>query len=153
MIVRNRCDIAMRQNSHRSLLAFIREHRKDVLGRMIAKQLPGCFFMKRDPMLVDQCNKVRRCVAAKRRNAEVRVGRDEMGWLTVYVREITAAATRHKYFLADLVRTLEHDSTTATISCDNRTHETGGSTAQNDDVVIRHGSNITAEIVKGDRTG
>jgi len=58
------------------------------------------------------------------------------------VSEVTAAATRHEYFFANLVRSLEYQDATATISCRDSAHKSGGAAPQNNDIEIFHGGNI-----------
>lgn len=62
------------------------------------------------------------------------------------VSEVTAAATRHQYFSTDRVRTFQYDNAAATVACGNGTHKSGGAAAQNNDIVIIHGGNITGAI-------
>jgi hypothetical protein len=64
------------------------------------------------------------------------------------VGEIAPATARHKDFLADLIRAFEYDNTTATSACRDRTHKTRGSTAQDNYVIIVHGSNISGAAAK-----
>ena len=61
------------------------------------------------------------------------------------VGEITSAATRHKNFLADLVRALKHYDAAPTIARRNGAHEARGATTQDNYVVIIHGGNIAGD--------
>lgn len=61
------------------------------------------------------------------------------------VGEVTSATTRHEDFLADLVRTFEHDNAAATSPRHNGAHQSRGTATQDNYVVIIHGGNIAGE--------
>ena len=97
-------------------------------------------------MIFDQRNEVPLRVSPQGGNTKIRIGGNKARRFAMQVGEVTTATTRHEYLLADLVRAFEHDDAAATIPSRDGTHESGGATANNDDVEIVHGRNIAGGI-------
>jgi hypothetical protein len=62
----------------------------------------------------------------------------------VQIRKIAAPAARHQDFLADAIRSLEHDDAPAAPPGCDRAQKTGGAAADNDDIGMGHAGRITA---------
>ena len=58
------------------------------------------------------------------------------------VGEITTPAPRHQNFLTDLVRAFQYDDTPTALTGDNRAHQAGRATAQDNDIEVAHLANI-----------
>jgi len=58
--------------------------------------------------------------------------------LAVKIRKIAAAAARHQNLFADFVRAFKNDYLTAAVTSRFGTEQPGRTTANDDDVVIRH---------------
>ena len=96
-------------------------------------------------MLFYQRYEIPLCISTESGDAEVLIGGDKTGWLTMQVSEVTSATTRHKDFLAYLIRAFEHDNTATTSSCRECAHQTRGAATQDNYIVISHGGNIAGE--------
>lgn len=68
---------------------------------------------------------------------------DESGRLGIRVREIASTAAGHEYLLACPVRAFQYDYAPAALPGCDRTHEAGGSAADNDNVDMFHPERIT----------
>ena len=96
-------------------------------------------------MLFYQRYEIPLCISTESGDAEVLIGGDKTGWLTMQVSEVTSATTRHKDFLAYLIRAFEHDNTATTSPRRNRAHQSRGTATQDDYVEIFHGGNIAGQ--------
>src|SRR3546814_3182224 len=83
--------------------AFRQQQVDDLAGRAVAEQLPQGLLVPGDAVAVDQGDEVLRRVAAQRRHAEVRVGRQEIGRRGVQVGEV-ARSEEHTSELQSLMR-------------------------------------------------
>lgn len=97
-------------------------------------------------VLFDHRDEVPLRVSTQRRNTESRVSGDEPGRLTVRIGEVAAPTARHQDLLADPVGTFEDNDTMSAIAGGNRTHEPGGTTADNDYVDTRHRERIAGPL-------
>ena len=93
-------------------------------------------------IFLDQRDKIQLCVTAQCGNTEIRVRRDKMRRLAMQVCEVASAAAGHQYFLANFVRSFEHNDATPTVTRRYGAHEAGGATTQDNYIVFIHGGNI-----------
>lgn len=93
-------------------------------------------FVICNPVLLDECDEIPLRVAFERGFAEMRVGRKIVTGIDREVREVTAAAARHQYFLADLAGMLDQHDVQATLPGDCRTEKPRGSSADDDDIMM-----------------
>lgn len=139
--------VAVSFNDCTGLLAFGAEQGDNVLRGMVTKQLPVSFFVVGDVMLFNQGNKIMLRIARQCRFAEMGIDRKVIGGIDLEIGEVTAPATRHQYFLADLVRTFEHHYLAAPFSCGNCTHQPGGTrTDHNDIVLVQSDSSVPVSV-------
>ena len=64
---------------------------------------PGRLLVIGDAMFLNQRNEIPLCIPAQGGNTKVRVGGDEACRFAMQIREVTAATTRHEYFLPILL--------------------------------------------------
>ncbi len=92
--------------------------------------------MVRDAVFFDECYEIGRSIAGERRFGEVWIGRKEILRAGVQVGEVAAAAAGDQDFLADSIRSFEHQNTPAALAGLNGTHQAGRAGSENDDVVF-----------------
>ena len=110
------------------------EHAGDIARRAVAEELSESFFVEGNAMLLDQSNKVGRCVAGQRRFREVWVRRDEIIRLAMNVGEIAASSARNKNFLARTVGAFDDRYSPSASSCLRRAHESRSSGPEDQDI-------------------
>ena len=100
-------DSAIEKYFYSRIPTFRFEHVGNIARRAVAEELSEGFFVEGDAMLLDQSNKVGRCISGQRRFRKVRVCRDEIIRLAMNVGEITASSARNKNFLANALGALD----------------------------------------------
>ncbi len=125
--------------------AFGQQHGHDLARRAVAKQLPQCLLVPGDAVLLDQGDEIMLGVAAERRLAEMRIGRDEALRPAVAVGEVAAPAARDQDLLADLVGVLEQQPPPPALAGADGAHQTGRTGADHRDVKdLRHARTVTS---------
>ena len=91
-----------------------------------------------DLVFFDEGDEIARRIATQGRYAKTGVGGDEARWLSVDIGEITSAAARHEYFLANLVGTFKNENLAAPFAGCYRAQQAGRASAQNDYIKVTH---------------
>ncbi len=107
-------------------VAFRFEEASDVVGGMVAEELAKSFFVVRDAMLLNQCQKIMRSKASQGGFGEVRIGGKKIFGCGVNVSEIAAAAAGDEDFFADAVGMFDHSDAAAAFAGFDGTEKTCG---------------------------
>ena len=97
---------------------------------MVAEELAPGFLVVRDSMFGDERKEVGGRVADERGLAKVRIRRDEVIRLRIYIGEVAAAAAGYQYFLANLCCPLQNCDSTPTFTSFDGAHKASGSRAK-----------------------
>ena len=114
------------------------EHGYDVHGRAVAEELTQSLLVIADAVLLHQSDDVGWSEARQSGPGEVRVLREKILGAGVDVGEIAAAATRDQDLFANAVGMVEQDHAPAALPSLQRAHQTGGASAEYDDVGFKH---------------
>src|ERR1044072_4090726 len=90
-------------------------------------------------MFFDEGDEVSRRIAGQGRLAEMRVLGNEVVGAGVQVGEVAAPAARDRDLLTNALGVFEHDHFATTFAGGNRAKESGGATANHDDIGFSHG--------------
>src|SRR5580765_5910978 len=82
-------------------------------------------------MLLNESDKVGRCIARQGGFGEVRIRGDEIFWCAVNIGEVTAAATRDQDLLPETVCVLKNRNSASTFSGLDRAHQAGRASSEN----------------------
>ena len=91
-----------------------------------------------DGVAFNQCDKIPLCIATQCRNAEGRIGREEIFSVALQVRKVAASPPGHENLLADLIGGLQHHNTPAPLAGGDSAHQPGCTTAQYDHIGVFH---------------
>src|ERR1700733_14045835 len=103
---------------------------------------PSCFSIP--AMFLDQRNKILRCETRQCRLAEMWILGNELGWRSIYVGEIAAAAAGNENFAAYLLRMIEQSHTPASLCGLSGAHHAGASGSHDNHVKFFHDSGVCA---------
>lgn len=105
---------------------------------MITKQLASRLFVPGDAVFFDELNKVDWRVTTQRGNTKAWVSGKKIFRLAMQIREVAAATTRHKNFLADLVRALKNEYASSAVARNDGAHQPCSAATNDYDVVSIH---------------
>ena len=120
---------------HPAPIAFVLQHRDDLLGRSVAEELPERLFVPGDLVRIDQRDEIRRRVATERRFGIMRVGRDIAIGCGVDVGEIAPPPARNQDLLADRIGVIDQQDAPPALAGGEGAHQPGRARAEDDGVV------------------
>ncbi len=118
----------------------------DVRGGMVAEELAERFFVIGDAMFLDENEKIVGSETGEGGFCEMRIGGDEILGSGVNVGEVAAASAGDEDFFADAVGVFEERDTAATFASLEGAKETGGASAEDQDVEGRRQKSLTREM-------
>jgi hypothetical protein len=135
---RNGVDSAGLPVGHLARAALGQQHRDDVFGRMVRKQLALVLFVVGNAVLVDQRDKFGRPKARQCRAAELRVLADKvpvrLAHIQIAVGEVAAPAARDADLLCDLGRMVNQQYLEPALARLRRTKQAGSACANDDGI-------------------
>ena len=118
-------------------LAFGEEHVEDLAGGMGAKELAECFLVPLDSVALHQFEEVLWLVESECGFGEVWVFGDEVFRSAMDVGEVASASAGDEDFAAGLRIVFKEKHAAIALAGDGGTHQSGGTCAEDDDVVFQ----------------
>ena len=128
-------------------VTFGLEKRGDIGGGTIAEKLAEGFFVTRDVVLFDECEEISGGVAGQRGFGEVRISGMKIFRSGVEIGEIAAASPGDEDFFADAVGVFDERDAASTFGGFESAEESGGASAQDQDVEGTGQSGLTRKVV------
>lgn len=127
-------DARIREDLHIGGTTFDLKHIGDIAGGIVAEELTKGLFVPRDLMFIDQSNEINGRKTGQGGFGEVGIAGDEIFRRAVSIGEIAAATAGDEYLFADAFSSFEDSDTPAALPCLDGAEESGGASAENQNV-------------------
>jgi hypothetical protein len=121
-------------NGDVTLEAFDHQHVDNGFRRVIAKKLPTVFFVKGNPVLLNQPNEIAGLEFLKGRADELRVLGKKVGWTAIKISEIATTAATDSNFFSQGLCVVKHKNTKPVLPSRRCTEKSGCACADNNNI-------------------